>query len=143
MTCMLSACPMDCLSSWCSSCVYSTSRGPPPGHCCMQINCLHTACKHSPTHSWRMPELRHPSYHTVQQGGLIGILTKMLAECLEEHVRWLGVLGTRASQQSSAAPRPCVGKAEHRSSPLGWMTTRTDLPWSGLSSQASQVSCSV
>lgn len=115
----------------------------PEDHLQVTVACrltAHTACKHSPTCSWRMPKLRHPSYHTVQQGGLIGIHTKMLAACLEEHVMWLGVLGTRASQQSSAAPRPCMGKAEHRSSLLGWMTMRTDLPWSGLSRQPSRVS---
>ena len=133
MTCMLSACATDYLSSWCFSCVYSTSGGPPPGHCCVQINCSHTACKHSPTHSWWVSELKHPPCHTVQQCVLIGSHTKMLAECLEAHVRWLGGQDTRASQQSSVAPRLCTRRAEHISLPLGWMTMSTDLP--GLSRQ--------
>lgn len=132
MTCMFSACTMDYLPSWCSSCVCSTSGGPPPGHCCMQINCSHTACKHSPTRIWRMPEHRYPPCHTVHQCGLIGSHTKMLAECLEAHVRWLGGQETRASQQSSIAPRLCMGRAEHRSLLLGWMAISTDLPLPGL-----------
>lgn len=36
-------------------------------------------------------------------------------------MRWLGGQETRASQERSAAPEPCAGRAEHGSVPPGWM----------------------